>query len=278
MTSSVQRAPSGASAQQSKNGARTNGGLADARLVELAYCDAAAAFAALESGRDGLTDDEVRARRLRYGRNEVAHEKPPTWYAELGRAFANPFNFLLTTLAIVSGVTGDNEAMMVIGAMVVFSTLLRFIQEYRSRQSAQALRALVRTSTTVERAGDEFDPSSMPATRRREIPMDELVPGDIVYLSAGDMIPADVRVLSAKDLFVGQASLTGEALPVEKVDHAPRPQTACALTELPTICFMGTSVVSGTATAAVIATGSRTSFGRMAKGIVGQRAGTAFDV
>ena len=134
----------------------------------------------------------------------------------LGRAFANPFNFLLTTLAIVSGVTGDSEAMTVIGFMVVFSTVLRFVQEFRSNKSAQALRALVRTSTAVERAGDEFDPASTPATRRREIPMDELVPGDIVYLSAGDMIPADVRLIAAKDLFVGQSSLTGEALPVEK--------------------------------------------------------------
>jgi Mg2+-importing ATPase len=266
------------------NGARgkgpngSAGAAADAKLTELAYCPADAALSALDSNRNGLTDDEVAARRQQFGRNEVAHEKPPTWYAELGRAFANPFNFLLTTLAIVSGVTGDNEAMTVIGAMVVFSTGLRFIQEFRSNKSALALRALVRTSTAVERAGDEFDPGSTPATRRREIPLDELVPGDIVYLSAGDMIPADVRLLAAKDLFVGQASLTGEALPVEKVDRADKPQTPAAITELPTICFMGTSVVSGTATAVTIATGSNTTFGRMAKGLVGRRAETAFDV
>ena len=250
----------------------------DARLLELAYADPVVVLNSLDSSRNGLTDDEVEARRARSGRNEVAHEKPPTWYAELGRAFANPFNFLLTTLAIVSGVTGDNEAMIVIGFMVVFSTVLRFVQEFRSHKSAQALRALVRTSTTVERSGDEFDPASTPATRRREIPMDELVPGDIVYLSAGDMVPADVRLIAAKDLFVGQASLTGEALPVEKVDRAERPKAPAAITELPTIGFMGTSVISGTATAAVIATGSNTTFGRMAKGLVGRRAETAFDV
>jgi Mg2+-importing ATPase len=140
------------------------------------------------------------------------------------------------------------------------------------------LRALVRTSTAVEREGDEFPPDSTPAMRRREIPMDELVPGDIVYLSAGDMIPADVRLITAKDLFVAQAALTGEALPVEKSDRAERPATTPAITELSTICFMGTSVVSGTATAVVVATGARTSFGRMAKGLVGRRADTAFDV
>ena len=256
----------------------TAGAQADARLVDIACLDAAAALATLESDRDGLTDAEVERRRERYGRNEVAHEKPPTWYAELGRAFANPFNFLLTTLAVVSGLTGDHEAMTVIGFMVVFSTGLRFIQEFRSNKSAQALRALVRTSTAVERSGDEYDRASTPATRRREIPMDELVPGDIVYLSAGDMIPADVRLIAAKDLFVGQSSLTGEALPVEKADRADRPASAPALTELPTICFMGTSVVSGTATAVVVATGSNTSFGRMAKGLIGRRAETAFDI
>ena len=107
-------------AVKSPNGAASNG--ADARLVELAYLDADAVLAALGSDRVGLTDDEVEARRERYGRNEVAHEKPPTWYAELGRAFVNPFNILLTILATVSGLTGDREAMTVIGFMVVFST------------------------------------------------------------------------------------------------------------------------------------------------------------
>jgi P-type Mg2+ transporter len=160
----------------------------------------------------------------------------------------------------------------------VFSTGLRFVQEFRSAKSAQALRALVRTSTAVERAGDEFDPASTPVTRRREIPMDELVPGDIVYLSAGDMIPADVRLVQAKDLFVSQAALTGEALPVEKTDRAQRPDTEPSLTDLPTVCFMGTSVVSGTATAAVVATGADTGVGRLAKGLAGPSVETAFDV
>jgi len=260
------------------SGVATSVARADDDLLQLAFLDAVDVLSRLGSTRNGLTEEEVEARRARFGRNEVAHEKPPTWYAELARAFANPFNFLLTTLAIVSGVTGDQEAMIVIAVMVAFSTGLRFVQEFRSNKSAQALRALVRTSTAVEREGDEFPPDSTPAMRRREIPMDELVPGDIVYLSAGDMIPADVRLLTAKDLFVGQSALTGEALPVEKSDRAGRPATTPAITELSTICFMGTSVVSGTATAVVVATGARTSFGRMAKGLVGRRADTAFDV
>ncbi len=260
--------------QKTKNAA--NGAVAE-RLTEFAYLDADAVLRALGSDRRGLSDDEVDARRAEVGPNEVAHEKPPTWYGELARAFANPFNILLTILAIVSALTGDDEATTVIGFMVVFSTVLRFTQEFRSNKSAQSLRALVRTTTAVERAGDSFDPAG-PATRRREIPMSELVPGDIVYLSAGDMIPADVRIIAAKDLFVGQAALTGEALPVEKAEHAPKPVASAAVTELPTICLMGTNVVSGTATAVIIATGSNTSFGRMAKGLAGRRAETAFDV
>jgi Mg2+-importing ATPase len=277
MASTIPGAPT-APVTSPKGGARKSAAASDARLAELAYCEPESAFASLGTSRTGLTDSEVEIRRERVGRNEVAREKPPRWYAELARAFANPFNFLLTTLAIVSGATGDREAMLVIGAMVVFSTGLRFVQEFRSKKAALALKALVRTSTTVERADDEFDARSMPATSRREIPMDELVPGDIVYLSAGDMVPADVRVVAAKDLFVNQSSLTGEALPVEKVDRPTRPTAPVGLTELPSVCFMGTSVVSGTATAAVVATGGDTTFGRLAKGLVGRRAETAFDI
>jgi Mg2+-importing ATPase len=246
-------------------------------LTRVAWLDADAALAALESDRAGLTDEEAERRRERFGRNEVAHEQPPTWYAELGRAFANPFNFLLTILAVVSALTGDDRAATVIGLMVVLSTGLRFLQEFRSSKAALALRAMVRTSATVERSGDAFAHGATPAAGRRDIPMEELVPGDLVYLSAGDMIPADVRLLSAKDLFVAQSSLTGEAMPVEKVDRAPRPAAPVATTELPTVCFMGTSVVSGTATALVVATGSGTTFGRLARGLTGRRAETAFD-
>ena len=229
-------------------------------LNRLAWLDVDSALAELETTRAGLRDAEVEKRRLQSGRNEVAHEKPPAWYRQLGHAFANPFNLLVTTLAVVSAFTGDTKAVVVIGLMVLLSTGLRFAQEFRSNKAAEALRALVRTSTTVEREGDEFSPESTLA-RRREIPMEELVPGDIVYLSAGDMIPADVRLIAAKDLFVTQSALTGEAMPVEKVDRAERPATPLAITELPTICFMGTSVVSGTATAVVATTGSRTAGG-----------------
>jgi Mg2+-importing ATPase len=247
-------------------------------LRRLAWCDADSALTTLDSRREGLDAAEVERRREVSGRNEVAHEKPPAWYTQLGHAFANPFNFLLTILAIASGATGDREAVLVIGLMVMLSVGLRFAQEFRSNKAAEALRRLVSTSTAVERADDEFHPGSTPAARRREIPMSDLVPGDIIYLSAGDMVPADVRLIAAKDVFVSQSSLTGESLPVEKLERATAPAAPAGLTELPTICFMGTSVISGTGTAVVAATGSRTAFGAMAKGLVGQRVATAFDV
>jgi Mg2+-importing ATPase len=249
----------------------------DEALHRIAWFEPDAALRELDSQLVGLTDAEVERRREQFGRNEVAHEKPPAWFVQLARAFANPFNILLATLATVSGLTGDKEAVIVIGLMVLLSTMLRFAQEFRSQHAAESLRALVRTSTAVEREGDEFV-GNLPPMRRREIPMDELVPGDIVYLSAGDMVPADVRLVAAKDLFVSQSSLTGEALPVEKTDRATQPPGPTALTGLPTICFMGTNVVSGTATAVVVTTGNSTSFGAMAKGLVGQRVTTAFDV
>jgi P-type Mg2+ transporter len=245
-----------------------------------AYDQPDAVLGALGTTLQGISDEEVERRRLEFGRNEVAHEKGASWYSQLAHAFANPFNLLVTTLAVVSGVTGDFEAVIIIGVMVVVSTVLRFVQEFRSTKSAEALRKLVRTNATVERAGDEFLPDAHTAIRRRELPMDELVPGDIVYLSAGDMVPADVRLIIAKDVFLSQSALTGESLPVEKLDRAnpPAGSAPAALTEIPTLCFMGTNVISGTATAVVVATGSRTSFGAMAKGLVGQRSSTAFDV
>ena len=247
-------------------------------LPHLAYLEPDDALAALGSQRTGIDDAEAELRLQQYGKNEIAHERAPAWYAQLAHAFLTPFNVLLAILAALSGVTGDRDALIIIGLMVLLSTLLRFVQEFRSNKAAAALQAMVRTRATVERAGDEYPLGATPALRRRELPMDEIVPGDIVYLSAGDMVPGDVRILAAKDLFVSQSALTGEALPVEKVERAMATASPAALTDLPTICFMGTSVVSGTATGVIASTGTRTMVGSMSRSLVGQRALTAFDV
>jgi Mg2+-importing ATPase len=165
--------------------------------------------------------------------------------------------------------------------MVAISVGLQFWQEYRSALAAEKLKALVRTTTTVLRR-----PSADAEAEPREIPIAELVPGDIVRLSAGDLVPADVRLISSRDLFVSQSALTGEALPVEKLDTAAaameKPANgggagSAGVLDCPNICFLGTNVVSGTATAVVIATGSRSYFGSLAKAIVGKRAQTSFE-
>ena len=172
---------------------------------------------------------------------------------------------LLLALGVLSFLTGDLRATVVIFVMVVLGVVLRFFQEMRADNAAEKLQAMVSNTATVVRDGKEA-----------EVPLKMLVPGDIIRLAAGDMVPADVRVLSAKDLFLNQAALTGEALPVEK-KAAPASADVQNPLELPNICFLGSNVESGSATAVVIHTGDRTYFGSLAASIVGQRQLTSFD-
>ena len=251
------------------------GGLSDL-LRDAAALGADEVLARLETRRTGLTEAEVATRRAKNGRNEVAHERPPAWYAQLWHAFSTPFTVVLVVLAGLSFATGDHDAAYIVAVMVALATFVRFSQEYRSSQAAQALRAMVRTSANVERA-DETVGAAAGSSKRTERPIEELVPGDIVHLAAGDMIPADVRLLTAKDVFVSQSSLTGEAIPVEKSD-VPSATPPAVPTDAPTLCFMGTSVVTGSATAVIVCTGPKTLFGSMAHGLTGQRVSTAFDI
>ncbi|WP_433692006.1 magnesium-translocating P-type ATPase [Herbaspirillum seropedicae] len=241
----------------------------------------------LHSRPDGLTESEADAIRAHSGPNEVEHEKPLTWYVHLWHCYKNPFNLLLTLLAAVSFYTEDMKAAIVIGTMVVVSTLLRFVQEARSNTAADKLKAMVSNTATVMRhdqveeiaaeAQRYFDVTLHPkGARRVEVPIRQLVPGDIVLLSAGDMIPADLRLLAAKDLFVSQAAMTGESLPVEKFVTPSNLNTSSPL-ELDNLCFMGTNVVSGSATGVVLTTGKRTYFGALAERVTAtDRTPTAF--
>jgi P-type Mg2+ transporter len=250
-------------------------------LPELCTCTPEEALGRLDASRTGLTEEEVEARLKQYGPNEVTREKPPTWYTQLFHAFLTPFNGVLFTVSVVSLFSDvifsspedrSFRTIIVLLTMVLLSTLLRFWQEFRSNKAAEELKAMVTSTTAVLRAGME---------RPQEIPISKLVPGDIIYLAAGDMIPADIRLLSAKDLFVSQAMLTGESIPLEK--HAVAPTRVIAddatqsVLERETACFMGTNVVSGTAIAVVAATGDATHFGAMAKDIAGARPLTSFD-
>lgn len=241
---------------------------------------------------NGLTFAEARIRLQRDGRNEVAHERRPHALLQLLLAFKNPFVAVLTTLAVVSSFTdiiwplkngddADYTGVSIIMTLVLLSGILRFWQEYRSCKAAEALQAMVRTTATVQRRPEvHSEPQFM------ELPIQELVAGDVIRLSAGDMIPADIRLIVSRDLFVSQAALTGESIPVEKYDTLGFVMEKSASgvidadagpLDLPNVCFMGTNVVSGTATALVVATGARTYFGSLAKVLVGSRAETSFD-
>lgn len=262
------------------------------RAVHEAQNSIETTLANLRSGLDGLTLNEVRERYVRDGENTVAHEKRPHIFVQLLLAFKNPFIGVLIVLAIVSFITDvwlplrsgddtDYTGVAIILTMVTLSGLLRFWQEYRSGKAAEVLKAMVRNTATVLRRQTEHAKPQL-----AEVPMSDLVAGDIVQLSAGDMIPADIRLIVSRDLFISQSALTGEAIPVEKYDTlgavAEKSASGIATNEtspldMPNICFMGTNVVSGTATAIVVATGARTYFGSLAKAIVGSRAETAFD-
>jgi P-type Mg2+ transporter len=245
-------------------------------LLRVAHEEPAAAVARFEGHEDGLSAREAAARLRRIGANEIEHEKPLTWWLHLWHCYSNPFNFLLTVLALVSWASGDAKATVVIGVMVVLSTAVRFVQEGRSHQAAESLKAMVSNTATVLRRSSGPAPTPAKAEPTRlEIPIRKLVPGDLVALSAGDMVPADCRVVTARGLFVAQAAMTGESLPVEKfIDLRGN---AKGPLEQSNLVFMGTNVVSGTATVLVVATGNRTYFGTLASRVPAtDRTPTAF--
>jgi P-type Mg2+ transporter len=234
-------------------------------LVESAHTEINSVLDQLNTSLKGLSQAEAEARIGLYGPNDVAREKRRTWPRRLWDNIKNPLVFLLIILGAISFATGDLRATIVILTMVVLGIVLRYIQESRADNAAERLKAMVRTTTTVIREG-----------QRKEISLLELVPGDIVALAAGDMIPADVRVLNAKDLFLNQAALTGESLPVEKTSVVADASVKNPL-EITNICFLGSDIESGTGTAVVVQTGSGTYFGSLANSIVGQRVLTSFD-
>ncbi|WP_327354229.1 magnesium-translocating P-type ATPase [Streptomyces sp. NBC_01304] len=230
----------------------------------------------LKADRSGLHQADVLDRQEDFGPNVVAQEGAPAWYVQLAKAFANPFIGILVFLAAVMYWQDPADpGVIILSAMVVISGLLRFWQEYRSGRAADALKKLVTTTCAVQRRSGR---GHLPTTL--EIPMDQVVPGDLVKLAAGDLIPADLRLITSKDLNVSQAALSGESLPVAKADTRTNDQGQLATSdpvEADNLCLMGTSVTSGTATGVVVATGSDTYFGSMAGSLVGERPQTNFD-
>lgn len=232
------------------------------------------------SNLGGLTQEEVLASRTKNGRNVITHGKKKSLARRLADAFVNPFTAILFFLAAISAVTDmlfpalslmgntpedfDPLTVIIIATMVILSGTLRYIQEARSGNAAEKLLDMITTTATVSRKG----------VPREEIPIDEVVVGDIVHLSAGDMIPADVRIIEAKDLFVSQASLTGESEPVEKIPASC--EASDSATSYESIALMGSSVVSGSATALAFSVGDGTLFGTMASNLSDEAVETSF--
>ena len=247
------------------------------RLRKAAHLNSDEVCQMLDSSAEGITPEEAHQRLSAYGLNEVDYDKAPSWYMQLLKSFANPFVFILLAIIVISfwidvwyAPSGEKDwkTVIVVAVMIVISSLLSFFQEFRNNQAATKLKQMVKTTAAVLRKGNA----------REEIDMTAIAPGDIVYLAAGDMIPADCRVLERIDLFIGESMLTGESLPVEKSPLPVSNPENIPPIELSNLCFMGTNVISGSAKAIVIATGSDTYFGSIGKSVVGAHPETSFDI
>lgn len=270
----------------SKKTAAAPSGKSFDQLAAIAQMDPEGALARLETSLDGLRDMDAERRADIYGKNQVVSEEHKSVWEQLLHLLLNPLNVMLLVLAVVNFLfLGDFESGGLVSVMVVLSVSLSFIQENRANNAAEKLREMVSTTASILRQttlDDEAAETEEPLVQdlrkstRLEVPIEELVPGDIIWLSAGDIIPADLRILTARDLFLNQSLLTGESLPVEKFSNLSSCESPNFL-ELSNIAFMGSHVMSGTAKAVVVATGAHTYFGSLAKSIVGRRATTSFE-
>ena len=228
------------------------------------------------SNMEGLTEQEVLAAREKYGRNLVRHKQQQGWLKRIYAAFVNPFTVVLAVLAIISAVTNiilaapedkNPVTVIIILLMMFLSGLLRLVQDTRSSNAAAKLSAMISATATVIRKG----------LGQQEIALEDIVVGDVIKLSAGDMLPADLRIMAAKDLFISQAALTGESAPVEKREEIQAELKNLAVTELANLGFMGTTVVSGTAQGIVVGVGNATLLGNMAKDLAAKPIVTGFE-
>ncbi|MDP2981634.1 MAG: magnesium-translocating P-type ATPase [Candidatus Omnitrophota bacterium] len=228
-------------------------------------CSTEVLFEKLNTSIKGLSEEEAKKRILEYGHNEPAKKKKRTILMQILSKFVNPLVIVLLIIAGFSMFFGAKISAILVSLMAIMSVLLSFIQEYRAGREAEKLSEMVRATSTVFR-------NSKP----KEIKIREIAPGDIIDLYAGDMIPADLRIISCKDLFINQASLTGEAFPIEKFAGSVIPKNS-SLSELTNIAFMGSSVVSGTALGVAVKTGLSTQFGELSRRLATIRIETSFD-
>lgn len=234
-------------------------------------------FDSFDTSMEGLEEKEAEKRLEKFGMNEVVYEKRKPWYIYLLRSFFDPFILILLFIVFISYFTDIAFApaeeksyitIIIISILIGISVLLRFTQEYRSQVTADNLKSLVPTTTAIKRLGKKPE----------EINMNEVVPGDIIYLAAGDMIPADMKLIKTTDLFISQSSLTGESDPVEKfARNLEENDGDTNIADIENIALMGTIVVSGAAQGLVIGTGNNTYFGTIAKSIAKDVGETSFE-
>ncbi len=237
------------------------------QIMDLGYVSSSidVLFEKLKTSISGLSEEEAQERLKEYGYNEPAKKKKRNKVFQILSKFANPLVIVLLIIAIFSLFFGEKISALLVSLMAIISVFLSFIQEYRAGKEAEKLSEMVRATATVHRNGNP-----------REVKIREIAPGDIVDLSAGDMIPADLRIISCKDLFVNQASLTGESFPIEKFPEPIQPKNN-SISELTNIAFMGSSVVTGSGLGLVIKTGISTQFGEVSRRLVTMRIETSFD-
>ena len=226
-----------------------------------------------DNSLEGYDSDKVDEMRDQHGANVITKQKKVSIFRRLWSAFINPFTVVLFVLAglsfsvdVIAAAPGEKDptAVIIVLTLVFISGMLRFVQELRSSSAAAKLGEMVETTVAVVRCY-EIDDSDEPVSEKREIPLDEIVVGDVIHLAAGDIIPADLRILQAKDLFISQSSLTGESEPVEKFGTAIHGKPTNPL-DLNNLAFMGSTVVSGSSVALALAVGDDTVLG----GIAGQ--------
>jgi P-type Mg2+ transporter len=234
-------------------------------LLDVCNLTVEAALSRTGSSDKGLSEEQAQERRAKFGLNEIAKRKKLGFIGEIFQRCKNPLVIQLFVISLVSYFMGDLRAAIVVGVMIVLSVFLGYFQETRSSKAVEKLRAMVQTTCSVLRGGKEV-----------EIPMNELVPGDIVVFAAGSIIPADLRLISAKDFFVSQSALTGESMPIEKSVLNGMTGAKAAL-DLTNACFQGSNVLSGSARGLVVNTGINTYFGTICEKLATQRILTSFD-
>lgn len=247
------------------------------RLVRFSKKDIDQIYSELDTDKEGLSDEAVAEKIEKYGLNQLTHEKSVPWYKQLIKSFIDPFTLVLMTLAVISFITDvllsppesrSFKTVIVISTLVAISGFLKFSQEYRSNKAADKLKTLISSTSDILRKKSGI----------QEIDVENIVPGDIISLAAGDIIPADLRLIVSNDLLVSESSLTGESEPVEKV-ASPLNSISddTGVTELSNICLLGTTIASGSATGIVLATGDATYFSSIASSIVTQKNKISFD-